>query len=60
METKENLVIDLSYTLTYDRTPYLVEYGKFSLEASACELHNLLIISWLLATKLIAWECQNL
>ena len=39
---------------------YLIKYGVFSLKASASELNDLLIVPWLLATKLIAWEGQNL
>jgi hypothetical protein len=39
---------------------YLVKNGVLSLEACAGKLDNLLVGTRLLATKLVAWESQNL
>ena len=36
----------------------LVKYGKLCFKASAGHFCNLLIITWFLSTKLIAWESQ--
>jgi hypothetical protein len=46
--------------MKFQAASYLVKDGIFGLEASASKLYNLLIRTWLLSSKLIAWECQNL